>query len=373
MATFQLDYAFQAGDFRLTGITGSAHNAPGSDPIVPASTGFWLTVHGAGGAQIHSQILRDPRTGGSSAGGALDQGGWAFVPDPGADGFVVFHMAFPAPGETRFNGARVAVFALKPGLGLSILDKLLKAFRKPRTPVWLLILGDGFSPPDAPLFDSFAADVVARLSAMAPFDLHAEALKAAIVARVGPPTPNGAFGWKVQGLTGRLLMQVERTKVMAYVAQQLKLDPVNVLVVLNDHRYGGSGGDPAVTGFGEDSAQGRANAIDAAIHELGHSGFALADEYDSPVPGMDTTPVELNVARDEVGVRSKWGAVLDPQDGQLPTDPATATATTVGMFQGAKYATGNCRAQLTCRMRQVDQPFCAACREVIASVLESEL
>lgn len=376
MGTYRLDFAFQAGDFRLTGVSDSSQRAPGSDPITPAGTGFWLTVHDSKGRQKHAQILRDPRTGDAS-GGVPDQVSWAYVPDPGKNGFVVFHMAFPAPGETGFTGSRVAVFALKGGGGgvLNILGRLLKVFRQaPRSPVWLLIVSDGFGPDEAADFDSFAAEMVERLCAMAPFDDH-PGLRDRIAVRSGPGTPGGGFGWTIEQLPNRLRMQVQGGKVVSFVADRLKLDPVNVLVVLNDHRYGGSGGDPAVTGLGAPAWPGdRNNAIDAAIHELGHSAFALADEYDSKVKDASTTPVELNVAHDTVSVRSKWGEALDPEDGVLPTDPATATADTIGMFRGAKYDPDhNYRSQLRCRMRDVDQPFCAACRQVISSVLAAEL
>jgi hypothetical protein len=376
MGTYRLDYAFAAGDFRLTGVSDSSQKAPADDPITPAGTGFWLTVHDRDGRQRHSQILPDPRTGAASAGAIPDRSTAAFVPDPGKDGFVVFHMAFPRPGETGFTGARVAVFALKgAGRGvLNILSRLLKVFRAPKAPVWLLIVGDGFAAQDLAKFESFAAEFTSRLCAMPPFDEH-PGLKDRIVAKAGPSTFGGGFGWKIGELAERLLMEVDSAKVMSFVAKQLKLDPVNVLVVINDPRYGGSGGDPAVAGLGAPHPPGdRNNAIDAAIHELGHSAFALADEYDGALKDASTAPVELNVAHDAVSVRSKWGEALHPKDGDLPSDLATATAATVGMFKGAKYNTEtNYRSQLHCRMRNVDQPFCAACRQVIRSVLACEL
>ena len=80
------------------------------------------------------------------------------------------------------------------------------------------------------------------------------------------------------------------------------------------------------------------------------------------------------MAHDVVSGRGKWGEALDPKDGPLPTDEAHATAATVGMFKGAKYdPVGNYRSQRTCRMLSVEQPFCAACRQVINSVLTAEL
>ncbi len=376
MGTYRLDFAFQAGDLRLTGVSDSGQNAPGNDPILPAGAGFWLTVHDGDGHQTHAQILRDPRTGDASTGGVPDQVSWAYLPDPGPNGFVVFHMAFAPPGQAGAAGARVAVFPLRGGGGgaLNVLGRLLKVFKTPRPPVWLLIVSDGFAPQEAARFEGFATDLVNRLCDMEPFRKHPE-LRNRIAWRAGPTALGGEFGWKITQLPNRLLMQVDSGRVMSFVANRLKLDPVNVLVVLNDQRYGGSGGDPAVTGLGAPVWPGdRNNAIDAAIHELGHSAFALADEYDSAVQGASTTPVELNVAHDAISVRSKWGELLAPQDGSLPTDPATATTATVGMFKGAKYDPDrNYRSQLTCRMREVDKPFCAACQEVISSVLACEL
>ena len=375
MGTYRLDYAFRAGDLRLTGVSDSHQKAPADDPILPAGAGFWLTVHDRDGRQTHSQILRDPRTG-PSGDAVPDQVSWAYVPDPGPNGFVVFHMAFAPQPAAGFVGVQAATFPLKGGGGgvLNILGRLLKVFSTPKRPVWLLIVGDGFGAGEVAKFEDFAGRFVQRLCAMPPFDEH-PGLTGRIVSRLGPETPGGGFGWRISQLPERLLMQVDSGKVAKFIAKRLKLDPVNVLVVLNDERYGGSGGDPAVTGLGVPQAPGtRDNAIDAAIHELGHSAFALADEYDSDLRDATTAPVELNVAHDVVSVRAKWGELLDPRDGNLPTDPAMATPQTVGMFLGAKYnRLDNYRAQLNCRMRSVDQPFCAAYRQVIRSVLSCEL
>ena len=376
MGTYRLDFAFRAGEFRLTGVANSSQRAPADDPIVPAGTGFWLTVHDAHGRQRHAQILRDPRTGGAAPSVIADQMSWAYAPDPGKNGFVAFHMAFPEPGQANLADAKVCVFPLKGGGGgvLNNFNRLLKVFKSPKPPVWLLIVSDGFGPGQTGKFDSFAAEMTSRLCAMPPFDKY-PLLRDRIVARPGPAKAGGGFGWKHKPLSGRLLMQVDNSKVMRFVAKQLKLDPVNVLVVINDERYGGSGGDPAVTGLGAPHGQGdRNNAIDAAIHELGHSAFALADEYDGELTDASTAPMELNVAHDAISARSKWGKLLKPKTVAMPTDPANATPATVGMFKGAKYnKKNNYRSQLHCRMREVDQPFCAACRQVISSVLACEL
>jgi hypothetical protein len=361
--SWRVDYAFRGGELSVTRVGASRQAAPGSDPILPGAWGFWLTVHDAGGRQVHAQILRDPRTG---AVGIPDQGGWAFVPDPGAGGSVVFHMAFPAVDEA-FSSDRILVAPLKPKGGGA------RTVEEAAAPVWLLILGDGFAAAERPVLRGFAEAVIERLCAMAPFERHAGRLRAAIAVADGPERRGGAFGWRDDDrLADRVLMMVDRAKVAAHVRRELQLDPVNVLVVRNDARYGGSGGDPAVTGIGAPGPGGRAAAIEAAIHEVGHSAFALADEYDTPAPGHSSAPVELNVAHDVASVRAKWGALLTPGVA-LPT-PDGAPAGTVGMFRGAKYdPDNNYRAQQTCRMRFVTLPYCAACRQVIDGVLAAEL
>jgi len=367
MPNWRIDFAFKSGDLRVTAIGASQQSPPAADPIMPGAWGFWLTVHDKAGRQTHAQILRDPRTG---AVGITDQVSWAFVPDPGAGGRVVFHMAFPAVDEA-FSGDRIVVEALKPKGGGARTPEAAPA------PVWLLIVGDGFAAAERPTLHAFAAEVVERLCALEPFKQHAAALKARISVADGPDRRGGGFGWTEDDLGDRILMKVNKARVTTYVRRELKLDPVNVLVVRNDARYGGSGGDPAVTGIGAPgpgggAIGGRAAAIDAAIHEIGHSAFALADEYATPAPGHSSEPVELNVARDVASVRGKWGALLTPGVA-LPT-PDDAPAATVGMFRGAKYdPVGNFRAQQTCRMRFVTHPYCAACRQIIDGVLTAEL
>jgi len=381
MATYRIDYAFKNGALLLSGLADSGHAAPPSDDIPPGGSGFWLTVHDRTGRQTHAQILRDPRgvgalAGAGAVGPVLDQTGSVFVPDPQSNGHVSFHMGFPAQADAAFTGERVATFALKGG-GWGILnafDKLRRVLMGPKPTSWLLILGDGFPATDADsdIFNKFAADVVASLCAMPPFK-DTPQLRKHIVIDIGPRKPGGAFGWTRQDLgKERWLLTLEGARVTQYVKQTLRLDPLNVLVVLNLPLYGGSGGDPAVAALGKPGAWGRGQAIGAAIHELCHSAFALADEYaDKGSPGGQGPPIELNVAKDETDARAKWGELFDPKIQPHPTDQTTVR--TVGMFAGAKYDAAQWRSQATCRMFVPEGPFCAACRQVISSVLASEL
>lgn len=369
MSGLKVTYQFREGALRLRAVDRTGHHPPTSDPIAPGAGGFWLTVHDQASAQVHAQILPDPHTGtaGHLPGGLTDQARTVVVPDPGPNGFLVFHTPFNAPG-----GALISPFPLKRSADfLDLLFRLLRGFRKKKRPVWLLILSVGFGPAEMAAFDAFADRFVQMLSALPPFGDFPE-LSPLIARRNGPAANHMGLTWTRTPLAGRDLITVDYLQA-ADVVGRLDVDPLNVLVVVNEPIYGGSGGDPAVTGIGFPGLAD--DAVDAAIHELGHSAFALADEY--AIAGNDAAsnePVELNVASDQAGVQAKWGALLTPGLG-LPSHPAAAGAqAVVGMFEGAKWKpTGTYRAQLDCRMRSVDKPFCAACRTAISAVLVCEL
>lgn len=165
------------------------------------------------------------------------------------------------------------------------------------------------------------------------------------------------------------------------------------VVVVNSSVEGGSGGAiPIVSTF--------EGWPSAAVHELGHSAFGLADEYEfysdcTTEEGHDVhvglEPIEPNVTAFfglPPGVPPtlpllKWGSLVDPAT-PIPTttnpDPDCTTCDqrednpvadgTVGAFEGARYY--HCRAyrpEFDCRMRHSSQPFCAVCLDVIRNTL----
>ncbi len=154
-----------------------------------------------------------------------------------------------------------------------------------------------------------------------------------------------------------------------------------VLVIVNSPIYGGLGG-----GVGTYSLA--AGALNIAVHEMGHTAFALADEYEyyqgcgsgetdrNNHPA--TEPDEVNVTVTGVSNRAtlKWGrfvrpapavpatnngncAVCDPQASPFP-------AGTVGAFEGAHYFhCGAFRPEFDCKMRTLAAEFCRICAETI--------
>jgi hypothetical protein len=155
-----------------------------------------------------------------------------------------------------------------------------------------------------------------------------------------------------------------------------------ILLMVNSGIYGGGGGQ---IGTFSKAPQ----ALEIALHELGHTAFGLADEYEYWAGcGVDTTqnnhppgePSQPNVTLDSNRATIKWGsliaaatpmpttnnancAVCDPQSNPLP-------AGTVGAFEGAHYYHCDAyRPEFHCKMRALNHPFCAVCSNVIRGTL----
>jgi hypothetical protein len=157
-----------------------------------------------------------------------------------------------------------------------------------------------------------------------------------------------------------------------------------VIVVVNSPLYGGSGGDVATFS----TAPG---AYEIALHEMGHTAFGFADEYEyyagcgSGEAGHDVyaggEPVEPNVTRNTNRATLKWRSVLTSATDPLPTtanancaqcdpQPNPKAADYVGAYEGARYMHCGCyRPSFNCRMRMLGEPFCAACQKAIRDAL----
>jgi len=154
-----------------------------------------------------------------------------------------------------------------------------------------------------------------------------------------------------------------------------------VLVIVNSSIWGGGGGSIATTS----TASGWE---DVAIHEMGHSAFGLADEYEYYQGcGIDkghdrysgAEPVAPNITTKSDRTTIKWrGLILSST--LMPTtsnadctlcDPqhSPALAGTVGAFEGAGYYhCGIHRPEFNCMMRNLAN-FCAVCQQRIRETL----
>ena len=259
----------------------------------------------------------------------------------------------------------------------------------------VVVMGDGYQASQLPQFAGDAQTFATALLSTPPFD----SLRTAInVFRVDvASTDSGADDPAACGGTGatartyfdasfctagiRRLLVVNNGTALSVAAAQVPAFHV-VMVIVNSTVYGGSGGQVGVFSLA-------AGATEIALHELGHSAFALADEYEyyagcGADVGHDrhpaSEPAEANVTINTDRATLKWRArvaaatalpttrnancaVCDPQASPVP-------AATVGAFEGAHYYhCGAYRPQFNCRMRALGFPFCAVCQDRIRAVL----
>lgn len=146
------------------------------------------------------------------------------------------------------------------------------------------------------------------------------------------------------------LLCVNNTKAANIAASVLAPDARDVIIVIaNSTRYGGSGGAVATLSM-------HAQSIEVALHEIGHTAFALADEYEYGSCSTSGEPSEVNVSLN--GTRSvKWGGLISGSTA-VPTGLGAYPNGTVGAFQGGQYcATGKYRPTENSRMRTLGYPW----------------
>lgn len=147
------------------------------------------------------------------------------------------------------------------------------------------------------------------------------------------------------------LLCVNSTKVKSIVSQVLPADGYEQIVVIaNSTRYGGSGGDVAAVSMDPSSKE-------VALHEIGHSAFGLADEYDYGTCDASVEPVAGNVSRYGTRSNTKWGDLISAST-PAPTQVGMYANGTIGTFQGGNYCTsGIYRPTENSRMRTLGYPW----------------
>jgi len=146
------------------------------------------------------------------------------------------------------------------------------------------------------------------------------------------------------------LLCVDTDKVHDIVGSVLAPDERDVIIVVaNSTRYGGSGGEVATLSMAPQS-------IEIALHEIGHTAFSLADEYDYGTCSLNGEPGEPDVTMN--GTRSvKWRSLISANT-PVPTTAGVYPNGTVGVFQGAQYCTsGKYRPTENSRMRMLGYPW----------------
>ncbi|MES9991893.1 MAG: M64 family metallopeptidase [Candidatus Thiodiazotropha sp.] len=156
-----------------------------------------------------------------------------------------------------------------------------------------------------------------------------------------------------------------------------------ILVIVNDNRYGGAGGSVAWTTTG-------GSWKNVALHEFGHAAFGLADEYDyyagGDEEGQDNhpgpEPMQPNVTIEADPALVKWSSLVNagsavptmnnPDCSTTNDGPSPVAANIVGTFEGADYYHCDAyRPQYSCKMRTTGADFCAVCIQTIRDTLSA--
>lgn len=147
-------------------------------------------------------------------------------------------------------------------------------------------------------------------------------------------------------------------------------------VLVNSRHYGGAGTDRVFwTATGP-------NWTRLAMHEMGHSLFNLADEYDGE-RGTYTNvrePTAKNVTIETDREKLKWRDLIADST-RVPTRTVDGGLLQervrwdeVGLFEGAaRYSRGIYRGADRCRMRDFTGSFCPVCEEAIVEMLSVHL
>jgi len=258
-----------------------------------------------------------------------------------------------------------------------------------------VIVSEGYRKDEMDQFATDAGHFAEALLAAAPFDR----LRAAInIFRVDvTSTESGAKDPKKCNGTGakpktffdasfcsngiRRLLIANNGRVIKVVSKQVPQWHMAFLAV-NSTISGGSGGPVATFSKAPGS-------VEIAIHEMGHTYFGLADEYEyfsgcATDHGHDkhskTEPSQPNITTNKDRAKVKWRDLIQAAT-PVPTtsnancancdpQPSPVPAGTIGLFEGGDYFhCGVYRPEFDCRMRNLNKPFCGVCQQVIVKKL----
>ncbi|HUJ61946.1 MAG TPA: M64 family metallopeptidase [Kofleriaceae bacterium] len=238
----------------------------------------------------------------------------------------------------------------------------------------LVIMAEGYTQTQIGEFDAAVANFIGELQQLDGFAQHWDQIniwridvrsQVAGSGSGGVPTST-AFdtAYDTGGIHRLLAIETQGAR---DAAQQLRagVQADAAIVLVNSTDYGGSGdgGDVLSVIYAGDAGDGRGIASIAA-HELGHSIWKLADEYeDAALCTGAPPPAAANVSLSPAASALPWASLLTPG---VPLPTAVDDPTVVGAYEGAAYcATGRFRPQHDCRMRDLAHGYCAVCRDQI--------
>ncbi len=225
--------------------------------------------------------------------------------------------------------------------------------------IHLVVLGDGYRADQQTLFRE---DVEGLISIMEQDPAVAVHLSAWNIHMIETPSVDSGIDDNVASDirdtafdSGYFCLSVPRlicgdNRAMFGVALDEYPDLDELVLLVNDPRYGGSGGSVAVAS---------SSAPEIALHEMGHSLANLGDEYvDNSIPAFGINEFNegefANISTHQDPALVPWSAWID-MNNTIPTEPGEDG---VGVFQGGFYQPDvYFRPTFDSRMRTFDRPF----------------
>lgn len=214
----------------------------------------------------------------------------------------------------------------------------------------IVILGDGYREEELPKFKNDVHKISEDLMKEEPFKSYANFFNIWSVSvssnesgAANDPSQliDNYFGstFNVSGIQ-RLLVPMRSWRISQVLAEHFPVYD-QVIMLVNDSRYGGSGGWIATSST-------HSSAGEIAIHEIGHSFSRLSDEYYAGEVYLRETP---NMTRETDPQKVKWKNWMGFQG--------------VGIFQHCCGGSSNqwYRPHENCKMRFLGRPFCRVCAE----------
>ena len=282
---------------------------------------------------------------------------------------------------TRRRALGTALAALTCTLGLArgaaaYPVETLRTSGPPEQRIDLVILGDGYRAQDQDKLSADAQTAAGLVFGLTPFAEYAGLFNVKLIHVTSNQNgaDQGSYGATRDTALGAnfgcygidRLLCVDDAKVLSVAAADVPEADL-VVVLVNDPKYGGSGGPVVVISTQE-------QALPQLPHEMGHSLGDLADEYTAAYPGFPACSPTLDCAEPNVTLRStrdslKWKAWVASST-PIPT-PAGAGYDGVGCFDGARYLeTGVYRpVDEACLMRNLSVDFCPVCAEGLVRAL----
>jgi MYXO-CTERM domain-containing protein len=270
---------------------------------------------------------------------------------------------------------RVSLLALT--LALLVCGRPAQAFEvetlrqsgPPDTRFNIAVMGDGYRLEDQTKLKTDAQDITDYLFEVSPLRQYAKFFNVRLIHVIS--VQDGADDGSAGGLRETALNSyfncggIERLLcVDTGVAQSIAADDMPefnfILVIVNDTKYGGSGGVVCAASANEQS-------FEVVAHEVGHSLARLADEYsyDGGIGPCDEQQdcYEANATMRSQREQVKWKAWIE-QSTPVPTPQTSQYQSLVGLFEGGRYQeTGTYRPFMSCKMRDLGSELCSVCQE----------